>query len=212
MRIIALSGRAGAGKDTFADRLVEKHGFMKRGFADPLYEEVAEAFQVPIAWLRDRSRKEKPQPELRLANSGNKEFLLYLPRDHRRNVTEPRSPRQILQWWGTDYRRMQDDSYWIGQMERFHEHWDSYMKKWEGSEAPGPVGIAIPDCRFENEAQWVVDNKGMVIEIVRDTPGVAPHVSEKPLPRRFINSTVNNTRDLTWLRFCADYVGHGPNW
>jgi len=40
MRIIGISGRAHAGKDTVADMLVEKYGFIKIAFADSLKEMV----------------------------------------------------------------------------------------------------------------------------------------------------------------------------
>ena len=60
MKLIALCGAAGAGKDTVADMLPLK----KLAFADKLYEEVAEEFNVTVPWLRDRAVKDNPQPSL----------------------------------------------------------------------------------------------------------------------------------------------------
>ena len=36
--IIALTGKKGCGKDTIANYLVEKYGFINYGFADPIKE------------------------------------------------------------------------------------------------------------------------------------------------------------------------------
>lgn len=60
MKIIALCGAAGAGKDTVAEMLPLK----KLAFADKLYEEVAEEFNVTVTWLRDRDVKDNPQQSL----------------------------------------------------------------------------------------------------------------------------------------------------
>lgn len=60
MKLIALCGAAGAGKDTVADMMPLK----KLAFADKLYEEVAEEFNVTAPWLRDRVIKDNPQPSL----------------------------------------------------------------------------------------------------------------------------------------------------
>ena len=54
MKLIALCGAAGAGKDTVADMLPAR----KLAFADALYREVAEAFGVTVAELKCRETKE----------------------------------------------------------------------------------------------------------------------------------------------------------
>jgi hypothetical protein len=41
MKIVALTGLPRSGKDTFADRLVSAHGFVRRAFADPLKDAAA---------------------------------------------------------------------------------------------------------------------------------------------------------------------------
>lgn len=192
MRIIALHGKAGAGKDTFADRLVEKHGFVKRGFADPLYEEVAAAFDVGVGWLRDRQRKESPQDLLRVARCRDKAFR-QLMEALGEGLLEMRSPRWVLQKWGTEYRRGQNDRHWLMRMNAFI---------WQFEQCPD---IVIPDCRFENEAQWVKENGGLIAEIKRSgLPPVAAHSSEAGAPTDLIDRTFYNDWHIAGLHMLVD--------
>ena len=195
MKVIGLHGKAGVGKDTLADILVRDHGFVKRGFADPLYEEVSAAFGVETAFLRNRSNKEVAQPSLAFMHCRDAGFA-----DVMRGKCDAHawyaanSPRRVLQLWGTEYRRAQNENYWLAKMGAFmwqHEHGQ-------------PVGVVIPDCRFENEARWViVHGGGQVIEITRDVPDVAAHSSEKGLPRELISRTVDNNGPLSLLHDVA---------
>ena len=197
MRLIALHGKAGAGKDTFADRLVEAHGFVKRGFADALYEEVATAFGVGAGWLRDRDRKEKGQDLLRIARCYDVGFVEWA-RAAGHNGLDVRSPRWILQQWGTGYRRSQKDNYWLEKM-------DGLMAEEVGFHAH-PAGLVIPDCRFLNEAWWVRRHIGTIIKIVRTrAPAVHEHVSETPLPDDVIDRIIFNDGTISRLHAVADF-------
>lgn len=199
MKIIALHGKAGAGKDTFADRLVDRHGFVKRGFADPLYEEVAEAFRVGVGWLRDRDVKERDQDLLRLVRCYDEGFAAWAKgRDFDFMVT--RSPRWILQQWGTEYRRGQSETYWLERMALFSAC----------AASSDAAGVVIPDCRFLNEGQWVLRNLGQIIKIVRPAlAAVHSHVSEIPLPDDMIARTVHNTGSIPYLHAVADSTIRG---
>lgn len=182
MTIIALHGKAGSGKDAFADRLVEIHGFVKRGFATPLYEEVAHAFRVTVPWLQDRTRKESPQPELRLVNCIDGDFVDFMRRAGW-HYNDRLSPRQVLQQWGSEYRRQQNENYWVGQFARFCDN---------------HLNVVTNDLRFENEAELVRSRGGFIVEVVR--PGIAlvegGHVSAKRLPEHLIDVTLHNRGTL----------------
>lgn len=154
MKLIALCGAAGAGKDTVADMLPAR----KLAFADTLYREVAEAFGVTVEWLKDRSRKDVPQRELAQFRAFDHDFGDYLEGaiEGWWSDSEPRSPRQILQWWG-DYRRAQDPDYFVRQ-----------TRVAAGRllfEAQEPV--IITDVRFPNEAAMVRQLGGQIWQIRR---------------------------------------------
>jgi hypothetical protein len=178
--IYGICGFAGAGKDTVADILVSHAGFRRMAFADSLRGEVQTAFNVDGTLFMRRDLKEKPLPELAL-NKGPRDFTamvliaLHLgeiehqvPASVSDFLAEPRSPRQILQWWGTQYRRAMDPGYWTKQLARKLEyHWDQ-----------GERHFVIPDCRFANEVQVLRARGGWLWQIQR--PGgdeIGAHVS-----------------------------------
>ena len=77
MKIIGLTGKAGAGKTLVASML----GYRVIGLADPLYAAISAMLDVEVEDLLDRERKEVPIPWL------------------------GKSPRELLQTLGTDWGR-----------------------------------------------------------------------------------------------------------
>lgn len=60
MKIVALSGWKGSGKDMVADYLVKNHGFQKLSFAGVLKDMAASQYNVPRSHFDDRNFKEAP--------------------------------------------------------------------------------------------------------------------------------------------------------
>lgn len=95
MRIIGISGRARHGKDSVAERLVDRHAFVRRGFADPLKNAAREIFG-----LSDRQ--------------------LYGEDKETIDPFWERSPRQIMQLLGTEcIRNVIDRDAWVKSMRRW---------------------------------------------------------------------------------------------
>lgn len=153
--IIGLAGLAGSGKDTAADTLVTHAGFSKIAFAEALRLEVAGAFGLGAYShiLVDRFTKEKPQTLLAMRHCTDQQFLhVALGADagigtdgdattYLQWMEQPRSPRQIMQWWGTEYRRAQQENYWSTKVAmQISAGIDAGRKRW-----------VITDCRFANE-------------------------------------------------------------
>lgn len=173
--LIGLAGQLKSGKDTIADHLVARHGFVKIGFADTIREEVAKAFVLTedmATVLTEQGIKDTPCPFLALAHCTNDEFLQYLIEANAEQLsfTALRSPRWAQQQWG-DFRRitMGWDYFIIATLKRIWAHW---MAK-----AP-PAGIIVSGVRYahtapfpEAEAEMIRENNGAMWHVSR--PGLA---------------------------------------
>ncbi len=78
------------------------------------------------------------------------------------------SLRPILQWWGTDYRRSQDENYWVKQLD---------------AQVDDSLVNMIDDCRFPNEYA-VLKTHAEFYDILVQRPGFDGdgHASETSLP------------------------------
>lgn len=169
--IIGLTGYAGVGKDTVADLLVAHFGFRKLAFADALRAEVAQGFQVDLIYLTHPSTKNQPMAALAMRRAPL-DFLAAvthgmpnLPRNADGRVAnewldEQRSPRQIMQWWGTEYRRQQHPRYWTRVM----------LERLTHLSRNGDSRFVVTDVRFENEADTVHAAGGLLWQVTR--PGI----------------------------------------
>lgn len=169
-KLIGLTGPAGCGKDTIADYLCAAHGFARYAYADPLRMEVAHAFGVDVDLLMDRAQKERPTDLLaldRCRETGFAEAMRY----HYYMADIPRSPRWIMQHWGTDYRRkIWGHDYWTREAENAIADMDR----------AGITRIVITDVRFEDEAEFIRAKRGQLWHIHRpNLLDVNPHISER---------------------------------
>lgn len=89
--VIGMIGRAGSGKDTVADYLVQKYGYTKIAFADPLKKAVQIMFDIDDDHMYDRELREVELPDWK-----------------------PWSTRKLLQFVGTELMRNQvDEDIWM---------------------------------------------------------------------------------------------------
>lgn len=167
----------GVGKDTLAEYLINDYGFVRISYAESLYREVAEAFGVTVAFLANRETKETPLAALCLANCREAGFVTQMlalyPEDGTEALSMPRSPRWVLQNWGTEYRRrLFGDTYWLDRV-------DSKIAAVAGCD------IVITDVRFPNEIEHVKTMGGVLVRVrrveleeqVKDSPAVQ-HASQ----------------------------------
>ncbi len=167
--IYGLTGFASVGKDTVADLLVEHLGFRKLAFADALRGEVAEGFGVDTIYLKHPTTKNQAMAALAMERAPidfrNAVVAALLDAGNSAQLTpawfnQPRSPRQILQWWGTEYRRAQEPRYWTRRLlERVVYH-----------QRDGELRFVVTDCRFPNEVDTVLAMGGELWQITR--PGI----------------------------------------
>jgi hypothetical protein len=127
---------------------------------------------VPLAYLTNRETKEHPISALALFRCTDAGFLCAMTAaDIAVEFAAPRSPRWIMQQWGTEYRRAQDTDYWRFKIVRrigsaLYVHRTS--------------AIVITDVRFADEAETVKDLGGEIWQVQRPGYGVShqAHPSE----------------------------------
>jgi hypothetical protein len=187
-RIIGFHGRKYSGKDTSCEIIINRNPtkcIKILSFAEPLKQAAMIIFNLTYEQVYD--------PKLK-------------------DVIDPRygkSPRQLIQWLGTDVLRKQFDE----------DHWIKHMKNridtlLESNDAPD--FILINDIRFDNEAELIrsYDNS-IIVEIKRPELDHVPdhgstsletmnHESEKPIRQELIDVTINN--NLTKIDLVARII------
>jgi len=89
--LVGICGKAGAGKDTVGDYLVEKHGFEKISLAGPIKRLVQDIFVLSDEEVNDRVLREQPMPDW-----------------------DGWSVRRLLQFIGTDmFRKLLFEDIWV---------------------------------------------------------------------------------------------------
>ena len=186
MIVIGLTGKAGSGKDTVADRLVARHGFEKLSFARPLKDMLLKVDPIigmdpmfPATPIHLSTALEKCGGEAGV----KKLFPLY---------------RTYLQKLGTEGVRSIDPEFWI----------KAALK--EIDKRDRGARLVFTDCRFPNEADMIHYKLGrdIVHEVWqvnrrnRDVGEVAPHSSEQYVGQLNEDIVVDNNAtldDLDWI-------------
>lgn len=171
MSIICLAGKAGAGKDTFADVLVAKHNYKRIALADPLRELCSAVFRMDYALFSDSDKKDKPMDRLvldfhhidKIRDYVTEKWNYPIDNDQRNGMeeyhgTEFNTPRDILRLVGTKLLREHvSDGIWL----------ELAMSKIR--EAGGKV--VVTDCRFGNERDLFGKCGALLILIKRNDDG-----------------------------------------
>lgn len=223
--ILGLGNKARHGKDSFAaavtayfanlDVAAAKHNLKHKpvvvqhiAFADALYREVNEylataisldmtfdaLFKMGVREVRGGELCMTPIPE-------------WVTPDPKAEVSK-RAPYgkhpKLLQWWGTEFRRSQNQSYWVD--------------KWKAAINPKSNIILSTDMRFTNEAAAVKSVGGVTIQVNRknvdgtrfiDPTRDSLHVSETQLDGyNFDYEITVKTGDLALLEEWAITLVH----
>ncbi len=190
--IIAFTGLAGSGKDSAADALVARRGFVKISLADPLKR----ICQTTFGWGRDRlwgssERRNEPDP-----------------------AWDGLTARRALQTLGAEWGRAMHPDVWVRRCISDAKCRIRYT-------SPPCAGVVIPDVRFANEVSAIRKAGGRVVRIVRDGAGLdgaaGAHASETGIADLDVDFTLHNDGDLGSLLVSAVelpelVLGNTPEW
>lgn len=160
-KLIGICGHAGSGKDTVADYIRHAHDdTWKLAFAKPLKIAAAILFGIPLDAFTETDWKEVP--------------------DVYWNLT----PRAAAQFFGTEMVRETagklipgiGPDFWIHRLIMTLTGADESCVYTEDDV------VIIPDVRFQNEYDWIIDQGGIIIHLTRPgadgTVGIPSHQSE----------------------------------
>ena len=137
--LLGIVGLIGSGKDTVAERLVSKHGFIRDSFAKSLKDAVSAMFNWDREMLEgntESSRHWREQPDTFWSEKFGK----------------PVTPRWVLQHFGTEVMRgNMYDAIWV----------DSCIGRYKGQ------NTVISDTRFPNEVKRIREHGGKIILVKR---------------------------------------------
>jgi hypothetical protein len=189
--LVGITGYARHGKDTAAQVLVDEYGYLRVGFADAL-KSMSLAVDPLIPTAADGTLTVVP---------GGLQASVVVQRLSQLVQTEgweaaKKHPevRRFLQALGSEgVRDHIEDGAWVLALDRkIAVVWDDYMEvEWRAAGYDSNPfekysGVVVPDVRFENEADYIHYNEGVIVRVVRpnfDNGVGTDHPSEAYIPR-----------------------------
>lgn len=165
IKLIGITGKARSGKDTICDILTTNISAVRYGMADPIKGALSSLLSGKV-------------PE------DKEEVIDWLGH----------SPRAILQELGGGLRNSLSEDIWIRFLERFCDE----LKELEDvflvdADSASPLYVVIPDIRYNNEAQYIKDNNGIILRVIReDAKKVREHESEAGISIKYVDHIIDN--------------------
>ncbi len=182
--LIVVLGKKGSGKDTFSNYIIEKHGFIKYSFADPLKKGLQHFFNLTDEQLYDPKLKEMIDPRWGV------------------------SPRQLFQVIGTDVFQYSLKKFLPKiNSDDTRTHWVILFKQWyekllneNQKQNPNP-NVIIADGRFIHEIEEIKKMGGKIIKVIRPVfdNNKDMHKSEMEMdeiPTEYIDNIIYNQGTL----------------
>lgn len=183
MMLIGLAGKARSGKDTAAAYLAKDIGLYRHAFADPIKRMLEQVFGNNFV-------------------DGDRERI---------DPISGVSYRKLMQTLGTEWGRAVQPDLWTRVAKAKWEWvkdgmpWETPLGKCSNLQLHNEqmnAGMVLSDVRFDNEAEWIRSEGGIVIHVERpdtDQVGIAGHASEAGLTKIHGDWVLRNDRSLCSL-------------
>ena len=178
IQVIGLAGHKGSGKDTLGDHLGSyintegKREAFTIGLADPLKLYCAQEYGLDLTTCHADDHTKNTTLSPVAWNTMPKEIQERF--EHTKADTTNMTYREVLQIVGTELGRDKyGENVWI----------NKFVDSVASIKSDKPITIIVTDVRYDNEAQFIMDNGGHVVRIISDYKAVDMHVSEMGVSR-----------------------------
>ena len=193
-KIVGLCGKAGAGKSTIASFLQDNYEAVVISFADPLRDML-----VPVI---DR---------IHYADLDTPVSCFF--NEYKEDVIEElgASPRKLLQDIGAVMREHNEDAFVNLARAKINmlNEIDSIMSRIAGASEPPKMTYVIDDVRYDNEARWIKESDGYLINIERPEEflrKVPAHHSENGVNPDFFDLEFENDNNINTIKQIANSI------
>lgn len=182
--VIGINGYARSGKDTVAEILVRNYGFKRFSFADHLRACLYELNPI-VGGRWDWSGADQKYVIMRWQNVIN-----VYGYENYKDTEYGTEMRRLLQVMGTEVgRQMIADDVWVRELDKHSGR------------------IVVPDMRFPNEYDKIIERGGKVWRIDRpDVRPVNPHVSETAIDDKRFDYHIDNSNTIKALEQEVDHL------
>jgi hypothetical protein len=175
MKVIGLAGKAGAGKDYVyetIDAALATHNAVRRmAFADGVKTDIEDAL------------------------NGGRSMLSLWEKPYTHEV------RSLLQWWGTDFRRNESETYWV----------DYGLDQLRYLQEMNTDVVCVTDVRFQNEVDALNSIGGVVFEVVAPNSVRAERLNISESEQQAMSRHATEAGGLNSLDGVIDNTGY-PVW
>lgn len=184
--LILLSGWKNSGKDTTADLLVKRYGFIKLAFASALKDLVSEQYGIPRHYFDDRERKEQPLPQfpVHLKDGFSENVNTYMRGEFKeKDGVTYHTPRSLCILEGS-IKRSVDPNFWVKRAVRGLDPRKSYV---------------ISDWRYRTEYEALKHLSPITVRVQRFETALSTDPSERDLDKFPFHTVLKNTGAITDL-------------
>lgn len=172
IKVIGISGKIAAGKDTVMPLLLQHlndHQSVQDSYGKYLKNEVS----TIMNYVKDSMTSQKLSEKMGVADDEAEKAMMCVADELENNpdlngFSRTDGVRKLLQYWGTDVRRLHDGDYWVKQA--FHN---------VTLRAGAGFGTHITDARFPNEADAIINFGGTLIRL-----DVSPEIQRERVQSR----------------------------
>lgn len=193
-KIVGLCGKAGAGKSTIANYLQEHYQVVVISFADPL--------RTMLSPVIDQLRyTDLEAPVSSYFNEFKEDVIEELGA----------SPRKLMQDIGAVMRGYNEDAFVNLAKAKISilQEIDAILMRITGIQDTSKITYVIDDVRYDNEARWIKESDGYLINIQRPEhllKKVPAHHSENGVNPDFFDLVFDNDNDIKTIEKIANSI------